>query len=131
MIAEVQQIAEMLKRQGRRQSWLARAAGLTPAHLSRLLRGELDARASTLGKIADVLGARFVLVPHDRMDEVIRIVGREASPRADVRTAFDDLFIAVEPEPDDDDAGEGDRASSGQVRPDPEGLDRPGSKGRP
>lgn len=135
METAARQIAELLKRLGRRQSWLARAAGLTPPHLSRLLRGELDARVSTLEKIADVMGARFVLVPHDKLDEVARIVGREAPARVDVGTAFDDLFIAVDPDADgESDTGEGDtddaRPSRRPARQSPEGLESPGPKGR-
>lgn len=103
MDRQIPQIGNRLKRLGRRQSWLANAAGLRPGHLSKLLSGKLDARVSTLEKIADVLGARFVLVPHDMLDEVARIVGREAPARRDVGTAFDDLFIAVEREPEADD----------------------------
>ena len=108
MDRQILQIVDRLKRLGRRQNWLANAAGLRPGHLSKLLAGKLDARVSTLEKIADVLGGRFVLVPHDKLKEVARIVGREVPAHRDVGTAFDDLFIAVEREPEDDgDAGRG------------------------
>ncbi len=93
-----QQLAELLARQGRTQSWLARAAGLTQAHLSRLLRHQLDARASTLETLADVLGARFILVPNDKLDEISRIIGYKAPVGPDAGSAFDDLFVDVGPQ---------------------------------
>lgn len=92
------QIQDLLSKRGRRKSWLSQAVGMEPSHVSRVLGGKLDARVSSVEKLAEALGARFILIPAEHQEQVSRILGRPASSASPSRTAFDDLFI-----PDDDD----------------------------
>lgn len=51
-------LAALLKEQGMSQKELAKAAGLTPAAVSRYVNGEREPRALTVAALAEVLGVK-------------------------------------------------------------------------
>lgn len=92
------------------QPALARRVGRDPARISELERDLLGSRwgrdrLTLLAEACDALNVVPVLVPRDQADKVLEIVGgtgaivRRAKP---VTTAFDDLFIDLGDELDED-----------------------------
>lgn len=51
-------LAALLKERGKSQKELAKAAGLTPAAVSRYVNGEREPRALTVAALAEVLGVK-------------------------------------------------------------------------
>ena len=81
--------AEDLRRAREAKAWsqrdLSAKAGMTQAHISRIERGEVDLRLSTLLELARLLDLEVVLAPRNALTAVQALV-REARENSDLRT---------------------------------------------
>jgi transcriptional regulator with XRE-family HTH domain len=81
--------AEDLRRARAAKGWsqreLSAKAGLTQAHLSRIERGEVDLRLSTLLEVARLLDLEVVLTPRNALTAVQALI-REAQASSDFKT---------------------------------------------
>lgn len=79
-------------RNARRQtlSVVGGLAGLSPQHLSEIESGSVDARLSTIERIADVLGLSVMLVPLDKVVEVRRYLATDGRAFRTLRSGEND-----------------------------------------
>lgn len=71
---------------------LSTLSGLQAPHISLIVNGVRDARASTLDALANALDAQWVLVPKHLLAEVERLLSGKAIGPDDVPSTVDRLF---------------------------------------
>jgi len=90
MTYQILPFAENLRRARDAKAWsqreLSAKAGMTQAHISRIERGDVDLRLSTLLELARLLDLEPVLVPRNALTAVEALV-REAQENSEFRTA--------------------------------------------
>jgi transcriptional regulator with XRE-family HTH domain len=89
-------ISEQLKQRkadlDRTLDGLSTLSGLSAPHISTVLSGSRDARASTLETLADAMDAQWVLVPKHLLSEVERLLSGKSIRPDDVPSTVDRLF---------------------------------------
>lgn len=76
------------QQRGQTQQALARAAGTNQATVSGVENAQLDARLSTLERLAQVLDLEVVLVPRDKLDAVWAAIPRPTAKPSSLRALF-------------------------------------------
>lgn len=71
---------------------LSVSTGLSAPHISAILTGKKDARASTFQALAEALDARWVLVPKHLLPDIERLLSGKAVGPDDVPSTMDRLF---------------------------------------
>jgi transcriptional regulator with XRE-family HTH domain len=77
---------------GKTLAEISRLTGMSAPHLSNILNGRKDARASTLDAVADALDAEWVLVPRHLQPEVARLLSGKTIAPDDLPSTVDRLF---------------------------------------
>ncbi len=94
------------------QSGLARRLGRVQSHISEVEAGVTDPRLSTLAFMAEALGQQLMLIPRERSQDVLRLLGHVSAPPQIAHTVpsvYEEVFVPDPPDEDEEDLRDGQR----------------------
>lgn len=89
------QLAEVRKHKHWRLSDVARRTGRQPGRISEMETGKANSTIDMMADAADTLGMSLVLVPNDRLEEVMKIIGQSPVQPAQsdrIKSVFEEVF---------------------------------------